>query len=50
MPNNYLLVVEGANDEKSILQSTFERYGFNVINCREKISVDTYGDFYKFEL
>ena len=50
MPNNYLLVVEGANDEKSILQSAFEKYGFNVIKCKEKISVESYGEFYKYEL
>ena len=50
MPNNYLLVVEGANDEKNILQSAFEKYGFNVIKCEEKISVETYGEFNKYEL
>ena len=50
MPNNYLLVVEGANDEKNILQSVFEKYGFNVIKCEEKISVESYGEFYKYEL
>ena len=42
MPNNYLLVVEGANDEKNILQSVFEKYGFNVIKCEEKISAESY--------
>ena len=50
MPNNYLLVVEGANDEKNILQSVFEKYGFNVIKCEEKISAESYGEFYKYEL
>ena len=35
MPNNYLLVVEGANDEKNILQSAFEKYGFNVVSGKE---------------
>ena len=43
MPNNYLLVVEGADDEKNILQSVFEKYGFNVIKCEEKISAESYG-------
>ena len=42
MPNNYLLVVEWANDEKNILHSAFEKYGFNVIKCEEKISVASY--------
>lgn len=50
MYNNYLLVVEGANDEKDILQCAFKRYGFNVIKCKEKISVESFGDFYKYEL
>lgn len=50
MPNNYLLVVEGFNDEKKILQSAFEKYGFNVVKCEEKISVENFGDFYKYEL
>lgn len=50
MPNNYLLVVEGAKAEKNILQTVFERYGFNVIKCKEKISVESFGDFYKYEL
>ena len=50
MPNNYLLVVEGSYDEKSILGRAFERYGFNVIACKEKITVDSFGDFYKYEL
>ena len=50
MPNNYLLVVEGANDEKNILQCAFEKYGFNVVSGKEKLSVDDFGDFYKYEL
>lgn len=50
MPNNYLLVVEGSRDEKSVMQYAFEKYGFNIIKSKEKISVDAGGEFYKFEL
>ena len=50
MPNNYLLIVEGANDEKNLLQYVFEKYGFSVTRYKEKISVDTLGSFFKYEL
>ncbi len=50
MQNNYLFIVEGSNDEKSILKSAFEKYGFNVIKCEEKITVESFGDFDKYEL
>ena len=49
MPKNYLFIVEGS-DEKNVLSDAFEKYGFNVVKCKEKISVDGFGDFNKDEL
>jgi len=45
MTEKYLLIVEGAKTEKTIFGSIFEKYGFNVIKCENKISKD-----YKFEV
>ena len=49
MKDNYLLVVEGTKTEKNIFQNVLEKYGFNVIDVKEKLDVENVGQLESLE-
>lgn len=45
MSNKYLLIVEGSKTEPTIFQQVLEKYGYNVIICKEKLELEGIGQF-----
>ena len=49
MNKNILLIVEGSVDEQNIFGDVFSSYGFNTIISDEKMNIDGFGQFEKFQ-
>ena len=44
---NYLIITEGEKDEKNVFETIFEKYGFNIVNVKQKMNIDNIGQFEK---
>ncbi len=49
MAKNFLFIVEGEIDEKTLFSRVLERYGFNAIVCGEKLDLENVGQLSKLE-
>ena len=49
MVKNFLFIVEGEIDEKTLFSRVLERYGFNAIVCGEKLDLENVGQLSKLE-